>query len=174
MPSRDESYRSDKTESREKDRKRSQYDNERSRRGAPHSAPKEEAKRPEPREFKIKDRSKLKHAELERQTEMVKDEQPRIDEHAAAREAANRERMLREQQRRKTLNQDRDRKRAHAATGEEEVGNGDHSRRSRRKARYGDEEDKRARRASHKYEDEENDETRAARIENEREAARWG
>ncbi|KAI9810706.1 MAG: hypothetical protein M1832_001215 [Thelocarpon impressellum] len=107
------------------------------------------------------------------------------DSHTLEREARNRERMLKEQQRRDELTKgrdgmDRDRKRGReaddaAAADVEGVGRGGgggggggegRSKRRKRKSRHG-------RRASHRYEEEETHEARALRVEGEREAARW-
>ena len=81
------------------------------------------------------------------------------DPHTLEREARNRERMLKEQQRREAVNADRD-------------GSGKGSRRwenstKQERGLTG------GRRLSYKYEDEESDRARAARIEEEREAVRW-
>ncbi|RAK96749.1 uncharacterized protein BO80DRAFT_215611 [Aspergillus ibericus CBS 121593] len=78
---------------------------------------------------------------------------PEKDPHTLEREARNRERMLKEQQRREAMHADRD--------------GGKSSRKRDGRALAG------GRRFSYKYEDEENDDTRAARVEKEREAGRW-
>ncbi|KAI9702446.1 MAG: hypothetical protein M1836_000926 [Candelina mexicana] len=83
-----------------------------------------------------------------------KPEVPQIDPHTLEREARNKERLLKEQQRRESLNAER---------GKKEPGRGAKGR-----------EDRKGRRVSYKYEDEESDEARALRVENEREAGRWG
>ncbi|KAI9723350.1 MAG: hypothetical protein M1812_001234 [Candelaria pacifica] len=81
-------------------------------------------------------------------------EVPQVDPHTLEREARNKERLLKEQQRRESLNAEREKK---------EVGRGARGK-----------EDRKGRRVSYKYEDEESDEARALRVENEREAGRWG
>ncbi|KMU77934.1 hypothetical protein CISG_06777 [Coccidioides immitis RMSCC 3703] len=78
------------------------------------------------------------------------------DPHTLEREARNRERMLKEQQRRQAMNADRD------------------SRSSRRLESKLERSLLGGRRLSYKYEDEADDQARAARVEQEREAARWG
>ncbi|TPR09461.1 amidohydrolase family protein [Aspergillus niger] len=79
--------------------------------------------------------------------------EPEKDPHTLEREARNRERMLKEQQRREAMHADRDA--------------GKSSRKRDSRAMAG------GRRFSYKYEDEENDDDRAARVEKEREAGRW-
>ncbi|OJJ76607.1 hypothetical protein ASPBRDRAFT_192729 [Aspergillus brasiliensis CBS 101740] len=79
--------------------------------------------------------------------------EPEKDPHTLEREARNRERMLKEQQRREAMHADRD--------------GGKSSRKRDSRAMAG------GRRFSYKYEDEENDDARAARVEKEREAGRW-
>ena len=79
------------------------------------------------------------------------------DPHTLEREARNRERMLKEQQRREAVNADRDGKGSRRW---------DSSNKQDRGLAGG-------RRLSYKYEDEEGDQARAARIEEEREAIRW-
>ncbi|PWY89616.1 hypothetical protein BO94DRAFT_464220 [Aspergillus sclerotioniger CBS 115572] len=79
--------------------------------------------------------------------------EPEKDPHTLEREARNRERMLKEQQRREAMHADRD--------------GGKSSRRRDGRALTG------GRRLSYKYEDDENDDARAARVEKEREAGRW-
>ncbi|KAI9782339.1 MAG: hypothetical protein M1839_005212 [Geoglossum umbratile] len=125
------------------------------------------------------------------------------DPHNREREERNRERLLKEQQRREELNKDRqrkdnERKRERLAEDDDNnndiAGEGDEDRHrhrrhkhrhSRRRTMGGDEHTgvgiaadgpgkERQRRMSYKYEDEESDEARAQRVENEREAARWG
>ncbi len=136
----------------------------------------------EPREFKIKDRSKQK--------DVGREEKPNDDAHTVEREARNTERLLKEMQRRASMgggagagailaNADK-RKRSRTNVGGEvssgSGANGELERRSsRRKLKHGGDEDgRRGRNGSHKYESEETAETRALRIETEREAARWG
>jgi zinc finger CCCH domain-containing protein 13 len=86
------------------------------------------------------------------------------DPHTLEREARNRERLLKERQRRQQLaDGSNDRKRSFAdANGEARGNTGERERR------------KKSRRVMNvKYEDEENDEARARRVEREREASRW-
>ncbi|WEW56998.1 hypothetical protein PRK78_002457 [Emydomyces testavorans] len=78
------------------------------------------------------------------------------DPHTLEREARNRERLLKEQQRREAMNADRDGRSSRRRDGKLERG------------LLG------GRRVSYKYEDEMDDQVRAARVEKEREAARWG
>ncbi|KLJ08793.1 hypothetical protein EMPG_15761 [Blastomyces silverae] len=77
------------------------------------------------------------------------------DPHTLEREARDRERLLKEQQRREAMNADRD-------------GRSSRRRESRQERTLGG-----GRHLSYKYEDEESDQARAARVELEREAARW-
>ncbi|KAJ9261864.1 hypothetical protein DTO027B5_3047 [Paecilomyces variotii] len=77
------------------------------------------------------------------------------DPHTLEREARNRERLLKEQQRREAMIAERDGKNGRRRESRPERGLTG------------------GRRLSYKYEDEESDRTRAARIEEEREAARW-
>ncbi|OJD10054.1 hypothetical protein AJ78_08779 [Emergomyces pasteurianus Ep9510] len=76
------------------------------------------------------------------------------DPHTLEREARNKERLLKEQQRREAMNADRD-------------GRSSRRRESRQDRTLA------GRHLSYKYEDEEDDQARAARVELEREAARW-
>lgn len=83
----------------------------------------------------------------------TKTSEPEKDPHTLEREARNRERMLKEQQRREAMNAEskssrrRDNRQERILTG--------------------------GRRLSYKYEDEEPDSAHAARVEREREASRW-
>lgn len=129
-----------------------------------------------PREFKIKDRSKRNFAtELDHQTAIVREEKPGLDAHTLEREARNRERMLKEQQRRQGLGSGRKRSADEgvAVNGDGEEGG---HRSSRRKVKDEGGEGRRSGRkgrGSWQYEDEESGEARATRVEKEREAARW-
>lgn len=129
-----------------------------------------------PREFKIQGRSK--RTELDVQKEIVRDEKPTIDAHALEREARNRERMLKEQQRRGSYSIDMSngnangRKRSRAAVdedgGAEDERRDRHSRRRKGKANEG--ESKRGRKA--RVYDDWDDGTLEAQ-ERAREAERW-
>ncbi|KAI9799053.1 MAG: hypothetical protein M1833_004247 [Piccolia ochrophora] len=99
------------------------------------------------------------------------------DVHTLEREARNRERMLKEQQRRDELNRERevrDRERKHER--ERDAGGGEEAGAGKRRRTGGSGREKGGRRVSHQYEykDDEGEEERAIRVEREREAARWG
>ena len=79
---------------------------------------------------------------------------PEMDHHTMEREARNRERLLKELQRREAM---------------EGKGSGGHRRDSKTDGRGGAS----SRRMSYKYEDDESNEARASRVEHEREAGRW-
>ncbi|KAJ8613330.1 hypothetical protein MRB53_037017 [Persea americana] len=119
---------------------------------------------PAPREFKIQGRSK--RSELDVQKDIVRKEQPSLDPYALEREARNRERMLKEQEHRLSVNGNGgERKRSFAnVDANSRAGDGD-SRSSRKRKKHGD--------RRHGYADEEDAEERALRNEREREAARW-
>ncbi|PYI07681.1 hypothetical protein BO78DRAFT_312607 [Aspergillus sclerotiicarbonarius CBS 121057] len=97
--------------------------------------------------------SSRRRAKRDRNEEKPTAADPEKDPHTLEREARNRERMLKEQQRREAMHADRD--------------GGKSSRKRDGRALPG------GRRLSYKYEDEENDDARAARVEKEREASRW-
>ncbi|KAI9837715.1 MAG: hypothetical protein M1819_006648 [Sarea resinae] len=128
-------------------------------------------------------------SERTREKEKEKDKACQPDNHTLEREARNRERLLKEQERRQSLNQererkDRERKRGRdpdEGDGDDVRGDGHRSRRngtksslSRRDSEREEPGEGKRRRVSYKYDDEENEEARAIRVENEREAARWG
>lgn len=141
------------------------------------------------REFKIKDWSK--QSEIQTDKESLAGKYPHADPHTLEREARNRERLIKEQQRRDLLYQERERKRSRTAVELEETSRGGviiadgapaggkadgelGHKNSRRKFKLadGDVSVRKGRRISYKYEDEERDEARAARIEKEREGGR--
>jgi hypothetical protein len=104
-----------------------------------------------------------------------------VDPHTLEREARNRERLLKEQQRRQQLSgsgggrPERKRGWADASAGDGDgngSGNGDGAATPSELSAFRDRR-KKGRRMNYKYEDEENDEMRARRVEHEREAQRW-
>ncbi|OAX84904.1 hypothetical protein ACJ72_00726 [Emergomyces africanus] len=138
--------------SRERDRDRDRKRSRRDRTGSPedldHSRRRaRRVKRGEAEDPKAADREKKSG---DRRESRVQEKDP----HTLEREARNRERLLKEQQRREAMNADRD-------------GRSNRCREHRRDRTLG------GRHLSYKYADEEGDQARAARVELEREAARW-
>lgn len=131
-------------------------------------------------ETKFQDRNV--RTELDIQKDLVKEEHPRMDPHALEREARNRERLLKEQQRRESLTlgpmSSAGRKRGRNVDNDgqsEGYVNGDEPHGSRKKARNRESGlDSRSRKLNHLYVNEETEEARALRVEIEREAERWG
>ncbi|EAS34473.3 uncharacterized protein CIMG_05497 [Coccidioides immitis RS] len=140
----------DRDRKRRRERSESRADSEHSRRHA-RRARRDEADEPVngSRDKKLAERVQANGTSTKSATE---DKDP----HTLEREARNRERMLKEQQRRQAMNADRD------------------SRSSRRLESKLERSLLGGRRLSYKYEDEADDQARAARVEQEREAARWG
>lgn len=131
-------------EERHRDRKRSRRERSESPGGSYRSSRRSKHERGE------KVTSRAVPESEDRETKPVKVE-PEKDHHTLEREARNRERLLKEMQRRSAME-----------------GKGPSRRDSKLEGKGG------GRRVSYKYEDEESDEARAARIESEREAGRWG
>ncbi|EEH11750.1 conserved hypothetical protein [Histoplasma capsulatum G186AR] len=138
----------DRDRDHERDRKRSRRDRSESPEDPDHyRRHSRRVKRCEPEEISAMDREK-KSAEHREPRVQVK------DPHTLEREARDKERLLKEQQRRDAMNADRH-------------GRNSRHRESRQGRTLG------GRHLSYKYEDEESDQARATRVELEREAARW-
>lgn len=175
---RDSSRHRDRERYRDKDRKHSRHEEDYHRSSRNSRKPEQKT---EPREFKIKDRSKQK--------DVVRDEHANDDAHTLEREARNTERLLKEMQRRASMGggagatmgiHDKRKRSRTTVAGDVNSGSGANGeleyRSSRRKLKHDGDEDvgRRGRNGTHTYEGEETAEARASRIETEREAARWG
>ncbi|OJD28108.1 hypothetical protein ACJ73_00505 [Blastomyces percursus] len=146
---RERESRRERERDRDRDRKRSRRDRSVSLEDPDHyRRHSRRIKRSEAEEKKTIDREKKSSDPRESQAQEK-------DPHTLEREARDRERLLKEQQRREAMNADRD-------------GRSSRRRESRQERTLGG-----GRHLSYKYEDEESDQARAARVELEREAARW-
>ncbi|KAF7586839.1 hypothetical protein BBP40_008247 [Aspergillus hancockii] len=144
----------DRDRDRERDRKRSRRDRTESPGDSDYSSRHYSRRTKRSREDDIRDRDRTTVKGMT--SSSTKTTEPEKDPHTLEREARNRERMLKEQQRREAMHADRD------------PGKPSRRRDSRQERTLTG-----GRRLSYKYEDDESDAARAARVEKEREASRW-
>lgn len=174
--SRDRGRRRDELKSSGRRSSRRDREKERDRSRSPRRESKPIPTGPAPKEFKIQGQSKRSGLEL--QKEIVREEKPNLDVHALEREARNRERISKEQERRNSYMMEesntahRGRKRDHAAVEEDDMPQqeGGERRGRHRKAR-GDGRDRKRGRKSKVSEDW--DDENVAAQERAREAERW-
>ncbi|OGM51338.1 hypothetical protein ABOM_000143 [Aspergillus bombycis] len=143
----------DRDRDRDRDRKRSRRDRTESPVDSDYSSRYHSRRIKRSREDEIRDKDRTRDKPS---SSSAKTSEPEKDPHTLEREARNRERLLKEQQRREAMHADRD------------AGKTSRRRDSRQERPAAG-----SRRLTYKYEDDESDAARAARVEKEREASRW-